>query len=336
MELICKRKLAEERNNALDIVAGILIIRMIFGHYLTMANLDGSVLFKSMNVLFFFMPWFFFKSGMFCPAEKKDNKTFLSNNLKKLIIPYTFFSFIGIAIALVLTIIDNHTITSFAVSQCKDILFRQAIWFNAPLWFLLSLFFARIAFNCLRKYVNHYVLVFVLLIVAFAHHIFLAKYGIYWGGNICSGLLFYILGFKLKEIQYKKKNLLVAIVILAIIATISPSIVTMYGNTLIYDDGIYLLWYPFCLAGIVVFNNVIKSVSVFLEHFHFDDFGRNSMIYYVLHWPLALLICTIYNKCVDSPNNYELLLYLCLACFGLLPLLTRIFKTKALSRFIGK
>ena len=336
MEPVCNQKTTERRNNTLDTAAGILIIRMILGHYLTMAHWGDTILFKSMNVLFFFMPWFFFKSEMFCSAEKIDNKIFLTNNLKKFIIPYALFSFIGFAIALVLTIIDNRTITSFAVSQCKDILFRQAIWFNAPLWFLLSLFFARVAFNYLRKYINHYVLVSFLLIAAFAHHIFLAKHGIYWGGNICSGLLFYILGFKLREIQYKKNILFIAIVILAIITLTRPSIVTMYGNILLYNGGIYLLWYPFCLAGIIVFNNLIKRVSVFLEHFHFDDFGRNSMVYYVLHWPLALLICTIYSKSTDSPNNYELMLCLCLTCFGLLPLLTKMFETKRLSMFVGK
>ena len=335
--LFCKEKLAGgERDNTLDIVAGILIIRMILGHYLTMAHLSESILFKFMNILFFFMPWFFFKSGMFCSAEKKDLKLFLTSNLKKYVVPFLFFSFVGLSMALVFAIIDNDSITSFVIKVCKDVLFRQAIWFNAPLWFLLSLFLARVMFNLVREYVNHYILMVVLLLFAFVHHIFLAKHGIYWGGNICSGLLFYILGFKLKEIQYKKNVLFAAIVILIIIAFARPSIVTMYGNTLVYDGGIYLLWYPFCLVGIVVFNNLIKCVGVFLEHFHFDDFGRNSMIYYVLHWPLALLICTIYNKCVDSPNNYELMLYLCLACFGLLPLLTWIFNTKVMSKFIGR
>ena len=302
-----------------------------------MAHLDDSILFKSMNVLFFFMPWFFFKSGMFCSVERKDNKSFLMNNIKKFIIPYVFFTIVSLVVALGLLIIENNnTFISFAISQCKAILLRQAIWFNAPLWFLLSLFFARVSFNFVREFVNHYVLMVILLLIALAHHIFLAKHGIYWGGNICSGLLFYILGFKLKENQYKKEVLFIAIVILAIIATTKPSIVTMYGNTLVYDSGIYLLWYPFCFAGIIVFNNLIKHVGVFLEHYHFDDFGRNSMIYYVLHWPLALLICAIYNKCVDVPNDYELMFYLCLSCFGLLPLLTRIFEIKALSKFVGK
>ena len=301
-----------------------------------MANLGDTILFKSMNVLFFFMPWFFFKSGMFCSAEKKEIKSFLIGNLKKYIVPYLFFSFVGLLVALVFAIIDNNSITTFLIKVCKDILFRQAIWFNAPLWFLLSLFFARVTFNIVREYVNHYILVVVLLLIAFAHYIFLAKYGIYWGGNICSGFLFYISGFKLKENQYEKKVLFVAIIVLTIIALARPSIVTMYGNTLVYDDGIYLLWYPFCLAGIVVFNNLIKCIGVFLEHFHFDDFGRNSMIYYVLHWPLAFLICPIYNKCVDSPNNYELMLYLCMACFALLPLLTRIFNIKVMSKLIGR
>lgn len=73
-------------DNTLDIIAGILLIRMILGHYLTMAHLDDSILFKSLNVLFFYMLWFFFKSGMFCSAEKKENKSYLTNNFNKFIV----------------------------------------------------------------------------------------------------------------------------------------------------------------------------------------------------------------------------------------------------------
>ena len=71
-----------------------------------------------------------------------------------------------------------------------------------------------------------------------------------------------------------------------------------------------------------------------LEHFHFNDIGHHSMIYYVVHWPIGLLILEIYQKISIVPNNWELLVYLCLAWFGLLPLLTYVFNMKPVAKYI--
>ena len=46
-----------------------------------------------------------------------------------------------------------------------------------------------------------------------------------------------------------------------------------WNNFMLYEGGEYLLWYPFCLAGIIVFNNVVKRVGRYLEHYHFNDVG---------------------------------------------------------------
>ena len=50
-----------ERNKDLDFVGGILICHMILGHICQWADMD----YKGDCVLYFFMPWFFYKSGMF-------------------------------------------------------------------------------------------------------------------------------------------------------------------------------------------------------------------------------------------------------------------------------
>lgn len=62
----------------------------------------------------------------------------------------------------------------------------------------------------------------------------------------------------------------------------------VFGNYMLNEGGEYLLWYPFCLVGIVVFNNIIKFVGRYLVHYHFSDVGHHSMIYYVVHHPLGL------------------------------------------------
>ena len=55
----------KRRTDWIDCIAGVLIIRMILGHYISYAGLKTSPMFSALDLLFFYMPWFFYKSGMF-------------------------------------------------------------------------------------------------------------------------------------------------------------------------------------------------------------------------------------------------------------------------------
>ncbi|MBR4388586.1 MAG: acyltransferase [Prevotella sp.] len=327
------------RDNTLDIVAGILIIRMILGHYMVMCKLQDTLLFESLNILFFYMPWFFFKSGMFCSAERKEPKKFLGTNIKKFMLPFLVFSVIGTILAIIPAFVSdysNTTILSTIKGELTTFVRHGSTGWNSPLWFLISLCLVRVVFNYIRNFINHYVIIGMLMAFAFFHYLYLADKGLWWGGNFSRGMIFYILGMKLKDLQYNKIVFVISLIIVIAVGVIKPTIVTMFGNFLLFDDGIYLLWYPFCLAGIIVFNNLIKFTGKFLNHYHFDDMGSNSMIYYVIHYPLGFLLCSAYNHFAPNPNNWELFMYLCLMWLGMLPLITYIFNTKRLSFLIGK
>lgn len=57
----------KQRDISLDIICGVLILHMILLHILgnfnTLSNLPWNV--WECRILFFLMPWFFFKNGMF-------------------------------------------------------------------------------------------------------------------------------------------------------------------------------------------------------------------------------------------------------------------------------
>lgn len=162
---------ATHRDNTLDIVAGILIIRMIFGHYMVMCHLKDSILYESLNLLFFYMPWFFYKSGMFCSSNRKNTQQYLISNTKKFIIPYIFFSVAGTLIALITAIPLDKSLLQIILNECRSVIFTGSTNFNGPLWFLLTLFFVRVSFNYVRNLINHYILIAILLIIAFAHYL---------------------------------------------------------------------------------------------------------------------------------------------------------------------
>jgi fucose 4-O-acetylase-like acetyltransferase len=49
-----------KRDKSIDAVAGLMIIVMVIGHCVAVGYLKHFI-----NVLNFFMPWFYYKSGMF-------------------------------------------------------------------------------------------------------------------------------------------------------------------------------------------------------------------------------------------------------------------------------
>lgn len=63
-----------KRQRHIDAISGLLIINMILGHCIQMADCRDIPLYSWMDSLSFFMPWFFFKSGMFY-REKSLNET---------------------------------------------------------------------------------------------------------------------------------------------------------------------------------------------------------------------------------------------------------------------
>ena len=81
------------RDTSLDNVCAIMIIYMIYGHVCLWCGVKQNEILT--RCLYFFMPWFFFKSGMFFRTGKanfiKGNKTARSSI-------YNFFNYWAICI----------------------------------------------------------------------------------------------------------------------------------------------------------------------------------------------------------------------------------------------
>ena len=107
-----------------------------------------------------------------------------------------------------------------------------------------------------------------------------------------------------------------------IIALLRPTVVTMFGNYLIgQQKGLYLLWYPYSLCGIIFFNNVMKRIpSRMLEHQMLTKIGRNSMFFYLFHYSVAISISMLYHRWIKDYNGWECFCYMCLYGFGFMPL----------------
>ena len=132
------------RDYSLDAVCGLMIIYMIYGHICLWSGVEQIELFP--RLLFYFMPWFFFKSGMFF-REKTLKKEFV-NGVKKLIVPYIVFSIIGQLVFYLMWIAKGETSCQlYILAPLRTLLHEGAVVGNSPLWFLLSLFCVKIIFD---------------------------------------------------------------------------------------------------------------------------------------------------------------------------------------------
>ena len=77
------------------------------------------------------------------------------------------------------------------------------VGWNLPIWFLLSLFIVKVAFNYLIKKIKASMICIFAFILAFTINFYSIEYPCYLG-NVCVGMCFYSLGFIFKDIQYKR------------------------------------------------------------------------------------------------------------------------------------
>ena len=75
----------------LDNLSGLLIIEMIFLCHIRILSVmipDSGFLYQLQYFLIFFMPWFFFKSGMFYGRNLKHD---ITKDAKKLLVPFVYY-----------------------------------------------------------------------------------------------------------------------------------------------------------------------------------------------------------------------------------------------------
>lgn len=348
---IVNRSKAKTRQYFVDNLSAILITYMIFVVHLTyFCHIDGLV-FKVANYLFyFFMSWFFFKSGMF--YKEKTEKDVLKSTFRRLIVPYITFNIVGIVVLALEKYQSGGalSITSLTKEVLVTIFLNEAVYPNLALWFLLSLFIVRNAFNILRK-LNVKTLAVLLVSLACLFTIYYLcyyrwagydniPYTFAWGGhvsknilllfgNICCGMALYCLGYLLKNIQYSKYVVIAS----GIVYLIHIFIPTGIDFRIIDSDNLALA-ILFSLSGIILYDFIFK------RHLNkripvLTYIGRNSMTYYVTHYVImsALFNLVYKNFTMDKTTLYVVSFFTIIV---LLFVADRIFSIRWLKWMIGK
>lgn len=300
-----------------DIACGFLIIHMIFGHITQHAGLwhgQTSLYFFWCSLIFFMMPWFFFKAGMY--FRLKDTLVEIKASAKRLLIPFALFSFFGACLEYAAKMShEGFTTAGFIRENLHDLLMGGALESNPPLWFLFSLFFARIIFNILFKKLPDYIIAIIGLLAAGAF-LYAPLDLPHYFGNISAGLFFLAAGHFLKDKQFKLPFLIASIVTFIAIYAVNNPQVDMHLHHV--SGGSYFLWLPASLAGIVILDHIARIRL--LEKTRLQLIGKDSMTYYVWHWLVIVCVSIVVKRVLpDASTELKIALYT-IACVIILPL----------------
>ena len=211
----------------LDNLSGLLIIEMIFLCHIRILSVmipDSGFLYQLQYFLIFFMPWFFFKSGMFYGRNLKHD---ITKDAKKLLVPFVYYSCFAYSMQIVCMLLRHETITTDSLlwSQLEGIVNGAGIPWNQPMWFLVTLFIVKATYGYIEKYINKYLILLLSLIIA---SVFNGQSMVldFWIGTSFQALFFYCLGDLLRDRQYKKNIWLLAIVVYVLILNQMVKIIT--------------------------------------------------------------------------------------------------------------
>lgn len=320
--------MAKQREHSLDAVCGLLIIYMIYGHICLWTGVEQVEIFP--RLLFFFMPWFFFKSGMFYkPRPLKDE---LSGGARRLLVPYVVFSLIGQVVFYVKWLVQGGTPwKDFGVAPLRTLLHEGAVMGNSPLWFLLTLFLVRVLFNVcfLRDKRLAIGLSLLLGVVAYVFRI-INFHSFFYVPNVCAGLFFYGCGYVMRNEKDKKLVLLVSAFLYLSYMILYPSYYDFRSNEIKVD--VYPYCIVACVGAIISVNSLFKRFA-FLQK-PFVGIGKDSITYYAVHWIVLGISSLLFQNVMDL-KGYCLFFAFAFANIILLPISSMLCK-KYCGWMIGK
>lgn len=322
----------------LDVLGAILLFHMMIGHCCQWASCY-SAYFRGSYWLSFFMPWFFFKGGMFFKPLPPGEE--VRKSARRLLVPFVVFSVVGTFIFwLKLMLLHQFGLYSVLLVG-KDLVLKGSVWGNFPLWFLLSLFAVRVIFGRLLNHMASHrgarrllpvcggcVLAFAVLLT-FYYLDLEDRYVPLYVANISSGLIFFASGYCLRHFRYTiRATVLLSLAYIAVMIFM-PTTVDMRETHL--GLGWFPLWIPTALLGILAFNGVFKNL--FNYKCMLSGIGRDTMSYYCMHWCIIMAVsCVIMSE--PGVPDYRFLVVSVVAMIILLPVLTCLIKKSKYSYII--
>jgi len=298
-----------KRDNVLDIVKGLAIFLVIFGHVIS-----SNACFLEINInnliYIFHMPLFFIISGILI-SHKKDTTflKFIKQKAKSIMIPYFVFSILSF---LYWYLIERKFRGNITMSP-SDIFFNIFIMKtsgdllipNIVLWFLPCMFVANIIFYFIRKLDKKYIRIIISIILFLIGYIFSIKNIVlpFSFDTALIAILFLDFGYEISDIILNKKIEKISLTqtFVGIILLIG-----IYVICFIYNGNISMLGHQYgsplmFFLGAICGSSLIYFISYYISKLSFTNkiisfLGKNSLVIMLTHEPIKRIIIFIISK----------------------------------------
>jgi fucose 4-O-acetylase-like acetyltransferase len=269
----------KQRDYFFDNAKFILIILVVFGHFLTSFIHKNDFIFSLYQVIYtFHMPAFILISGYF--AKGYNKKGYIKKTAKKLILPYLCFQLI-------------YSIVYYYLNHEPELMFDplDPHW---SLWFLLSLFFWNLMLPVFARFRPVYSIIGSLLIALLIGYVdFINNYL-----SLSRTFVFFpifLIGYYLKKeyfyslLTFKYKLLACSIFILLFIGFyLFPNLESQWllGSKPYAEMGINSFTAMLIRLGVYILSFIMMGSFFTLvpkKRYFFTNLGKNSLYVYLLH-----------------------------------------------------
>lgn len=281
----------QQRIRYLDVAKGLLMVMVIFHHSFiynreSVQDMDIDKLWAVQNLwVSFFMPAFFIITGLCSNFDRKFG-SFFWRNFKGIMIPCWFFTFFS------LMRLPHINLTG----AFHDILVLGGGW-----WFLSALFFAKLLYWAIRKYIpNKYAQLVTLLALAFLSTVLkqLETFTDYYYHLEVMNLTVYLwVGERFHSyLQCSKVGIVSVAMFLATTAITLYFLPTVPRVTASFDctPAQYPVYLLLSLSGSFGFLFICRLIH---HNFVWEYFGRGSLLVFVTHF---YFVVTMMNLVKDS------------------------------------
>lgn len=281
------------RNKSYDIAKGIGIILVVLGHL----HIPGIHFIYLFHIPFFFaLAGYLYKDKYY--SSLKNILEFIQLKFKRLLIPFIFFSFLGLFLHNILVKLHlyiegatYYSASQFPLKILNTLLLSRIEVITSPNWFLKCLFFSLLIITLISymsaKTKNFELsrLVLILCISQIGYYCYLHDFNVWIIGTICTAVLPVYIGIILKKMNcidnnFNRNLLFYSFLILFIFDMLLKQQIKLYFN--VYYNPVLLI-----ILTIIGFIFVLE-IALYLSKFKYvtnvlSYLGRNTIPILCLH-----------------------------------------------------
>lgn len=282
----------KNRNHAFDLLCGVCIVRMLVLHIMTFCGHAQDAWWQQvMAWTYYFMCFFFFKSGYFNRSVGGPTGAYLKGKTLRLLVPYLTAGLIGDAVyfSLMPFLIQryHHPVEPLSWSHIWE---EGQFYGNGPVWFLCTFYFTYVGVHFIEK-VRHLRYAFFLFP---AVSWWLSTLGNpLWLGldNLFMGFFCFYLGHfwhRLTVLLGRRRTFALSVLLLGCFCMVnawSDTYYAMSSNTFRGQLPLLVSGMSCALCGLTGLLMALEVPRVPV----IDFIGRHSMVYFISHYPILYI-----------------------------------------------